>query len=133
MPFRARRHALSITLKPFQLIICIALGLWLGFAAIALTVCLVLHFAPQATAPLSQAVETLRPAPVQAPQQPAAADNPMFERYKEILRKQEVQQAEEQMESNPRNLSNPKCQFWLQQNRTAPTDKSRANVLEFCN
>lgn len=133
MPFRARRHALSITLKPFQLILCIALGLWLGFAAIALTLWLALHFAPQAIAPLSQAAYTLRPAPAQAPQQAATPENPMFEQYKEILRKQEMQQAQEQIESNPRNLSNAKCQFWLQQNRTAPTEKSRANVLEFCN
>lgn len=53
----------------------------------------------------------------------------MFERYKEILNTQQAQQA---IEANRRNLNNPKCQFWLQQNRNAPTDKSQANVLEFC-
>jgi hypothetical protein len=56
----------------------------------------------------------------------------MFERYKDILRKQEAQQAAEAAQGNPRNLGSPKCQFWLAQNRTAPTDKSQANVLEFC-
>lgn len=56
----------------------------------------------------------------------------MFERYKDILHKQELQQAADAAQGNPRNLNSPKCQFWLQQNRTAPTDKSQANVLEFC-
>lgn len=56
----------------------------------------------------------------------------MFERYKDILHKQEAQQAAEAAQGNPRNLNSPKCQFWLAQNRTAPTDKSQANVLEFC-
>ncbi|MNO04573.1 hypothetical protein D3C81_2256570 [compost metagenome] len=57
----------------------------------------------------------------------------MFEQYKQILHKQQAQQAEDQAEGNLRNLATPKCQFWLQQNRTAPTEKSRALVLEFCN
>ena len=43
-----------------------------------------------------------------------------------------LQQAADAAQGNPRNLNSPKCQFWLQQNRTAPTEKSQANVLEFC-
>ena len=71
------------------------------------------------------------PAPVVAPQQ-SAEQNRMFEQYKEILHNQAVQQAEEQAQGDVRNLSNPRCQFWLQQDQTAPSEKSRANVLQFC-
>ncbi|MFE1817278.1 hypothetical protein ACFW6L_30250, partial [Pseudomonas otitidis] len=67
-----------------------------------------------------------------APAQPADAQAEMFERYKVILQEQQARQAADAAQGNPRNLNNPKCQFWLQQNRTAPTDKSQANVLEFC-
>ena len=48
------------------------------------------------------------------------------------LRKNEQQQRMDQARSSGRNLSNPKCQFWLQQDQTAPSEKSRANVLQFC-
>ena len=56
----------------------------------------------------------------------------LVEVEKENLRKQEQQQTLDQARNNPRNLSNPKCQFWLQQDQNAPNDKSRANVLQFC-
>ena len=57
----------------------------------------------------------------------------MFEQYQENLRKNEELQSLDNARSNLRNLSNPKCQFWLQQDQTAPSEKSRANVLQFCN
>ena len=60
------------------------------------------------------------------------AQSPLFEQYKENLRKNEQQQTLDQARTNNRNLSNPKCQFWLQQDQTAPNEKSRANVLQFC-
>lgn len=56
----------------------------------------------------------------------------LFEQYQENLRKQEQQQTLDQARSNARNLSNPKCQFWLQQDQNAPNEKTRANVLQFC-
>ncbi|MCY1462557.1 hypothetical protein D9M71_803440 [compost metagenome] len=102
--------------------------------AIAASLWLAQQLWPQQVQPLAQAVapSVYRPA---APPAPAPAEDTqaeMFERYKDILHKQELQQAAEAAQGNPRNLNSPKCQFWLQQNRTAPTDKSQANVLEFC-
>ncbi|PVZ39518.1 hypothetical protein [Pseudomonas sp. CC120222-01a] len=129
-----RHRELKITLKPLQLIFCVAFGLWLGAVAIALSLWLALQLWPDQVQPVVQAVAPVysKPAPTTAPAQPVDAQSEMFERYKDILHKQEVQQAAEAAQGNPRNLNSPKCQFWLSQNRTAPTDKSQANVLEFC-
>lgn len=129
MSYRARRRELKIAHKPLQLILCVALGLWLGFVAIALTLWLGWQYLPDAREPLREVLAP--PVPAVAPQQ-SPEQNQMFEQYKEILRSQAIQQAEDQAQGEVRNLSNPRCQFWLQQNRTAPTEKSRANVLEFC-
>ncbi len=127
-----RRRELKVTLKPLQLIICVALGLWLGAMAIALSLWLALHLWPAQVAPIAQALAPAlsQPPPPAAP--PGDAQGEMFERYKEILQQQQSQQAADAAQGNPRHLNNPKCQFWLAQNRTAPTDKSQANVLEFC-
>lgn len=125
-----RHRELKITLKPVQLILCVALGLWLGAVAIALSLWLAWQWWPQQVQPVAQAIAPGTYAP--APAQPADAQTEMFERYKVILQEQEARQAADAAQGNPRNLNNPKCQFWLQQNRTAPTDKSQANVLEFC-
>lgn len=127
-----RHRELKITLKPVQLILCVALGLWLGAVAIALSLWLAWQWWPQQVQPVAQAVAPSSYAPAPAPAQPADAQAEMFERYKVILQEQEARQAADAAQGNPRNLNNPKCQFWLQQNRTAPTDKSQANVLEFC-
>ncbi len=121
----------SITFKPVQLTLCIALGLWLGAVAIALSLWLAWRLLPETVQPVSQVVMPSAATP--GPGVAAEQQSQMFEQYKQILHKQELQQAEEQAEGSVRNLSNPKCQFWLQQNRTAPTEKSRALVLEFCN
>jgi hypothetical protein len=112
-----------------KLTLAIALGLWLGFIAIALSTWLASRYLfQQSLAPVAQAVQQLgKPATV-APEPP----NRMFEQYQENLRKQEQQQALDQARNNARNLSNPKCQFWLQQDQNAPTEKTRANVLQFC-
>ena len=127
---RYRRRELKIPLKPVQLIFCVALGLWLGALAIGLSLWLALRLWPEQVQPVTQAIAPAAVAPAPAP--PADAQAQMFERYKDILHNQEAQQAAEAAQGNPRNLNKPKCQFWLQQNRTAPTDKSQANVLEFC-
>ncbi|NSX09849.1 hypothetical protein HTX81_14800 [Pseudomonas lini] len=134
MPYRPNpRRPLPIQFNALQLTGSIALGLWLGFIAIALTCWLAwrLLFNEQ-LAPLAQAVEQLaKPPVIEQPAQPAP-QNPMFEQYEDHLRKNEQQQLVEQARSSKHNLSNPKCQFWLQQNQTAPSEKSRANVLQFC-
>ena len=116
-------------LSLFKLSIAIATGVWLGFIAIALTTWLASRYLfPQSLAPVAQAVQQLgKPAMVE-PQPP----NRLFEQYQQNLQKQEQQQALDQARSNARNLSNPKCQFWLQQDQNAPSEKTRANVLQFC-
>ena len=133
MPYRPpARRTVSITLNPLQLIGCIALGLWLGFVAIALTAWLLSRLLPATQ--LAPLADVVRPATQAAPvaAQPAA-DNPMFEQYKSILNQQARQEVLEQARNDPRNQTNPTCQFWLQQDRTIPSDKSRSNVLQFCN
>ncbi|MFL1552824.1 hypothetical protein ACI77I_27725 [Pseudomonas sp. D47] len=119
-------HSLSL----FKLSIAVAFGLWLGFIAIVLTTWLASRYVfPQSLAPVAQAVQQLgKPATVVAPEPP----NRMFEQYQENLRKQEQQQTLDQARNNARNLANPKCQFWLQQDQNAPNEKSKANVLQFC-
>jgi len=118
------------SLSLFKLSIAVAFGLWLGFIAIVLTTWLASRYVfPQSLAPVAQAVQQLgKPATVVAQEPP----NRMFEQYQENLRKQEQQQTLDQARNNARNLSNPKCQFWLQQDQNAPNEKSKANVLQFC-
>jgi hypothetical protein len=78
-------------------------------------------------------VEQLAKPPEVARQVPdIPPQSPIFQQYEENLRKNEQQQRMDQARSSSRNLSNPKCQFWLQQDQTAPSEKSRANVLQFC-
>jgi hypothetical protein len=134
MPYRPTpRRPLPIRLNAAHLTGSIALGLWLGFLAIALTCWLAsrLFFSEQ-LAPVAQAVQQLAKPPVvqQVPEIPA--QSPLFEQYEENLHKDEQAQRLDQARSSSRNLSNPTCQFWLQQDRTIPSDKSRANVLKFC-
>lgn len=116
-------------LSLFKLCIAIAAGVWLGFIAITLTAWLATRYLfPQSLAPVAQAVQQLGEPAAVVPQPP----NRMFEQYQQNLQKQEQQQALDQARSNARNLSNPKCQFWLQQDQNAPSEKTRANVLQFC-
>lgn len=126
------RRRLSVSLNPLTLIGAIALGLWLGFFAIALTLWLVYRIVgPTALTPLTAVMQPL--APSQPAEPPTTPTNVMFEQYQQNLYQNEQQQRLEQARSSYRNLSNPTCQFWLQQDQNAPTDKSRANVLRFCN
>lgn len=127
MPFRSHpRRSMAVSLNLLQLSASIALGMWLGFMAIALTCWLASRFLfSQQLAPVAAAVQQLTTPPVAEP-------NRMFEQYQQNLHKNEQQQTLDNARNNLRNLSNPKCQFWLQQDQTAPSDKSRANVLQFC-
>jgi hypothetical protein len=135
MPHRpVPRRSFQISLNALQLTGSIALGMWLGFIAIVLTCWLVsrLLFSEQ-LAPVAAVVEHLAKPPVAAQPVPdIPPQSPLFEQYEENLRKNEQQQRLDQARSSSRNLSNPSCQFWLQQDRTAPSEKSRANVLQFC-
>ncbi|AOE78459.1 hypothetical protein A7318_07585 [Pseudomonas lurida] len=116
-------------LSLFKLSAAIAFGVWLGFIAIVLTAWLASRYLfPQSLAPVAQAVQQLGRPTVVAPEPP----NRMFEQYQQNLHKQEQQQTLDQARNNARNLSNPKCQFWLQQDQNAPNEKTRANVLQFC-
>jgi hypothetical protein len=125
---------MSIQLNALQLTGSIALGLWLGFLAIALTCWLASRFLfNEQMAPVAQAIEQLAKPPVVAQPVPdIPPQSPLFEQYEENLRKNEQAQRLDQARSSNRNLSNPKCQFWLQQDQTAPSEKSRANVQQFC-
>ena len=117
------------SLPLFKLSVAIAFGVWLGFVAIVLTSWLTSRYLfPQSLAPVAQAVQQLGKPAVVTPEPP----NRMFEQYTDNLRKQEQQQSLDQARNNMRNLNNPKCQFWLQQDQNAPNEKSRANVLQFC-
>lgn len=135
MPYRPNpRRPLPIQHNALQLTGSIALGIWLGFLAIALTLWLAsrLLFNEQ-LAPVAQAVEQLAKPPVVAQPVPdLPPQSPLFEQYEENLRKSEQAQRLDQARSSSRNLSNPTCQFWLAQDRTVPSEKSRANVLQFC-
>ncbi|MCX2899669.1 hypothetical protein [Pseudomonas mandelii] len=137
MPYRPNpRRALAVRLNVLQLSASIALGLWLGFLAIALTCWLAsrLLFSTQ-LAPVAAAVEQLARPPVPEVTQPRPdipPQSPLFEQYEENLRKNEQQQRLDQARGSSRNLANPKCQFWLQQDQNAPSEKSRANVQQFC-
>ena len=135
MPYRPTpRRSFSIQLNALQLTGSIALGMWLGFIAIVLTVWLVsrLFFSEQ-LAPVAAAVEQLaKPPVVTRPVPDIPAQSPLFEQSEENLRRNEQAQRLDQARASNRNLANPKCQFWLQQDQTAPSEKSRANVLQFC-
>lgn len=144
MSYRARRRELKISHKILPLALGVALGLWLGVVAIGLTLWAAWQFVPSLHEPLAAvisqpatpppAASARLPAPARLPgaQEQSPEQNQMFDQYQQALRTQQIDDAQRHAEENPRNLSNPRCQFWLQQDRTAPNEKSRANVLEFC-
>ena len=116
------RRPLFVTLNPPQLVGCIAAGIWLGFLAVALTCWLGYKLFFNAPLP------TFTPAPPPPAQHAPDDGSAMFNQYQDNLRRQEQSAGDAQ-----NHTQDPKCQFWLQQDRTAPTDKSRTNVLKFCN
>ena len=131
MPVRNRRD-LNVSLHPLKLIACIAVGLWLGFLAIALTCLLFYKALPAAD---QQKVENViaQPSAPQAAKPAPDSEKTLFEKYEKSLRESEARQAREQaQEQQQKQFSGPKCDFWMQQDRTAPSEKSRANVIQFC-
>ncbi|CAI8744482.1 hypothetical protein [Pseudomonas zeae] len=134
MPYHPNpRRPLPVQLSALHLTGSIALGMWLGFVAIALTCWLLSHFLfKEQLAPVAQAVQQLANPPAVQVQPDIPPPSPQFQQYEENLRKNEQQARLDQARGSTRNLSNPKCQFWLQQDQTAPSEKSRANVLQFC-
>jgi|SRR5471032_722239 len=130
MPSVSSRRELRIALHPLKLIICIALGIWLGFIAVLLTGALLYKNLPGAQAEILSSAVSQLVNPVKAPPEP---QNTMFEQYQKNLKASQDQQAQEQQaQAAQKNFNGPKCQFWIQQNQTAPSDKSRANVDLFC-
>ncbi|WP_296183166.1 hypothetical protein [Pseudomonas sp. UBA1879] len=123
---------LSVTLRPLKLILSIAVGIWLGFLAVVLTAWLIYKALPpeQAQAVNSAATQLTTPS---AAKPKADSDNPMFDQYRQILRDSEARQAQEaEQAERQRSFNGPKCQFWMQQNQTAPSEKSRAAIYQFC-
>ena len=124
-----RRHEFRVSLK---LILCIAAGIWLGMITVALTGWLLYKSLPQAqTQPLARAAAQLA-----TPESAAPVDEPdtaMFRKYEQSLRESEARQAQEQLqEQRQRTYSRSKCDFWMQQDRTAPSEKSRASINLYC-
>jgi hypothetical protein len=123
---------LSVTLQPLKLIVSIAAGIWLGFLAVVLTGWLIYKALPaEQSQALSNAAAQLTPAP--AAKAKPESDNPMFEQYQRNLRDSEARQAQQAEQADrQRDFNGPKCQFWIQQNQTAPSPKSQAAVYQFC-
>jgi len=123
---------LSVTLQPLKLILSIAVGIWLGFLAVGLTAWLIYKALP------AEQTQALSNAAVQLTTPPAAktkpeSDNPMFEQYQRNLRDSEARQAQDAEQTDrQRSFNGPKCQFWIQQNQTAPSPKSQAAIYQFC-
>ncbi|KPC33100.1 Uncharacterized protein ABJ99_1953 [Pseudomonas syringae pv. cilantro] len=126
-----RRRDLYVSLK---LIVCIALGIWLGAMAVFLTGLLYYKSLPPAqTQALEQAAARLSAPPAQKAGNVAEPQTEMFRKYEQSLRESEARQAREQVEEQQqRTFSRSKCDFWLQQDRTAPSEKSRASINQFC-
>lgn len=152
----SRRRPLDLQFNGGKLILCIALGVWLGLSAVAVTAWYAyksLYGTPPSVPVATGTV--IRPEPSITPQpqgytpdtaptpnaaatpdtsSPAAASDSgaMFDQYQRNLHNQQLTQAEQEARSNPRNQSNAKCQFWLQQAQNAGSDKARENVAQFC-
>lgn len=126
------RRELSLRVQPVKLAVSIAAGIWLGFLAVLLTVGLVYKALPaEQTQALNNAAAQLT-APPAAKARPES-DNSMFDQYRQILRDSEARQAQEAEQADrQRSFNGPKCQFWMQQNQTAPSEKSRAAIYQFC-
>ncbi|WP_297845024.1 hypothetical protein [Pseudomonas sp.] len=133
--------------RPLKLILCIALGVWLGCVAVAATGMFAYHsLVASNVSAVSAAVNQIKlhvphkgpSASVPAASTPQdeseqASDNPMFEKYKQNLQDTQARQDDDDAKAaREKRISGPKCQFWEQQNQTAPSEKTRTNVNLFC-
>ncbi|MEB0041542.1 MULTISPECIES: hypothetical protein [unclassified Pseudomonas] len=131
---------------PLKLILCIALGVWLGCVAVAVTgVFAYDSLIASKVSAVSAAINQIKfhiphkgqAAPESTPEQEQApeleSNNSMFEKYKQNLQDTQARQDDDQAKAvREKRISGPKCQFWLQQDQTAPSEKTRANVNLFC-
>ncbi|WP_122429908.1 hypothetical protein, partial [Pseudomonas viridiflava] len=84
---------------------------------------------PAQTVALEKAAAQLTAPP--APQ--VEPETAMFRKYEQGLCESEARQGREQVqEQQQRNFGRSKCDFWMQQDRTAPSEKSRASINEYC-
>lgn len=117
-----------------RLALGIALGLWLGFAGIALVSWLAWHQwgpSPSLGALLAPPTAPAAPPTAHTPP-PSAGSDSLFEQYQQNLHGQALREAEQAARADAGNQSNPQCQFWLEHARNAPTDQNRENVVRFC-
>ena len=119
-------------ISTWKLALGIAAGIWLGFAAVALSCALLYRYLPQAPAEVAKRV---LPAPAPAPEHAATEDAnaAMFQQYLENQRKLQGEQNQkvEQSERDKRFNSAP-CQFWRQQYQADPSEKNRMKMDGYC-
>ncbi|MDH0748161.1 hypothetical protein N5D61_17710 [Pseudomonas sp. GD03842] len=124
-------RTLSVTIKPLTLVLSIAAGIWLGGLAVMLTGWSIYTMLPAEKAQALNDAANRMTRPVEQTQ--PESDNPMFDQYRQRLRDSEARQAQEAEDAErARSFNGPKCQFWMQQNQTAPSEKSRAAIYQFC-
>ncbi|RML53979.1 hypothetical protein ALQ93_04149 [Pseudomonas syringae pv. pisi] len=104
MSFPTRRRDLYVSLK---LIVCIALGIWLGALAVFLTALLYYKsLSPAQTQTLDNAAAQLTTPPAQKPASPSAPETEMFRKYEQSLRESEARQAREQTQEQQQRTFN---------------------------
>ncbi|WP_397451968.1 hypothetical protein [Pseudomonas sp. NA-150] len=120
---------------PVKLIVCIALGVWLGLVATAATGIFAYNtLVIGKVNAVSAAIGSMTSHKSRAENTDAESDtSSMFEKYKQNLMDTQAQQNHETAQAErDKRMSGPKCQFWMQQDQTAPSEKTRANVNQFC-
>ncbi|MDF3935858.1 hypothetical protein [Pseudomonas citronellolis] len=106
----------------------VALGIWLGCAAVALSAALLYRWLPELPAQVASRV-----APPSAPTPQKDASEAMFQQYlanQRQLQAEQNQQAE-RSERDKRFNSAP-CQFWRQQYQVDPSEKNRQKMDGYC-
>ncbi|GJN50970.1 hypothetical protein [Pseudomonas tohonis] len=129
----ARKRTLHISLDPVKLLLCIALGIWLGCLAVAATAWFgYRHLVGAAWEQVGQGTTAPLGSPIGPQPAPVPQDNAqMFERYQQ--NQSATQQRDNARIEEAERLASPKCQFWTAQLRNAPNEKARQNVERFCN
>lgn len=126
----AHERMSNAPLTPARLTLCVALGIWLGGVALACTLGLAAHLWPHSLLPVAALSPATGTSP--APATPVDTQQAMFERYQQRLQAAPAAAPNQPSTPGMGRLNDPKCQFWLEQQRTAATEKSQALVREFC-